>query len=418
MSITLKVFDTNDINRHIDMVLPKYDTLKTEIVKLVKLNPNSLSKILWDEKTSPLIDRSCDDTLRKDMSSTKLNLNNINSTSKCQHCMFFGRLINENTNMIQIDIGKKNGNKLQFSYFENTYPRINVKEDSIETDKFTNALLSSFLIEDLLKKAGSTNINQLKTGFICGSTGYLVYTPPNLNSLSDFIDTYLKESDITSNSVGVIVGVLTQLFSIMVILKDSYVEFLNISDDSFKFLYKNINYEYDGVTISNGITLVLDTFNGVGMDVGKYRIHPKTMMDKELFNMNTYNHTYISCERGADPLCKTKERNFYKIDENSSITSYRGSDSIENGSLNIYLFILTMMSNQKIFNIFMSNDFLYSYWYDLWMPIEYEYILSDITEIHDKSPSQNQLYRILEKYKMRTDAIDYSWSFMKQMYVN
>ena len=431
---TLKIFSYNDINEHIDVVLPKYDIIKSEILNLLKNNPKSLSTTIWNEKVSPLIDRMCSGTIKDNKTPIDFNTKNINRSNKCHNCSFFSRLISNDANIIKIEIGNEIGKELKFSYFLNIHPNIKVINNTISSDNFSNAILSSFVIDDILNKKSSVN---LKTGFVCGKTGYLLYDNQDFDSLSTFSNYYITDTDITSNSVSIIIGVLTQLFYILHILKSYNVEYLNITEKSFKFINEEINYTYDGIQISNSIKLVLDSFNGVGIDIESTctsfynsekcsnRLYPKSLLTKSPFNMVKNKHTYISCTgdpfellKSAD-VCHNTERTFYEIDPDSisSITNYRSVNSIESGSINIYLYILSMITIPKIYDIFMSNEYLYNYFYNLWIPREYYSVTKKITELHkENNITQIMLYKILTLHKMRSDAVEYSWKYIKRIY--
>jgi len=68
----------------------------------------------------------------------------------------------------------------------------------------------------------------------------------------------------------------------------------------------------------------------------------------------------------------------------------------------------------------MSNDYLYNYWYNLWHPNEYNEIFKEIQSIvnnnNNRIMTQNELLHILLQYKMSSDAIEFSWGYIKLYY--
>ena len=77
-----------------------------------------------------------------------------------------------------------------------------------------------------------------------------------------------------------------------------------------------------------------------------------------------------------------------------------------------------MVAIPQIYDIFMSNEYLYDYLYNLWIPREYDSVINEIKKLHKvKNITQIMLYKILTRHKMRSDSIEYSWKYIKQVYI-
>ncbi len=437
-----------DINKSIDDILVLYERIQKQIIQLLTLNPNYIKDILWDPEKSPLIDTECKcQILRTQLLEKKLDSSYLDllyeEHYKCSHCNIFERLLIRNYEintypLIEIDNGKYKGRIFKVISYENIYPNINIIDLNnkiykkyIITDKFTNIILSNLYIKSILEYYSIPGIKNVLTGFICGNNGYILADEPNILSLDEFIDIHIDSDDLNKNST-IIYGLLLQLFSIMSILSEYSVSIFNISNKTFNFIYYNINYVYDGVTISNNISLVLNLSDGCAIDIlnnsniNKYRLYQKNIVSDNLTSSNPFtltksNHKYLSCNDKG--ICKNTTKCFYRINDGEQnytmskliLNKYRNIGFIENSSFEAYLLFITLMINPTIYNIIINTPFLLNIWIGLWHPNEYNQINRDIQLMHDIDDIilNKKIEPLLMSYKLRCDAIEYIWSSLK-----
>lgn len=430
--------------RNADKLLSQYHDQLNILLDAVTLKPseviqNGLAKYIS-------IDPFCNSKLKTKMS--------------CAQCSSLNRLRDKKSSTFNIETGRYVGITLHIHNHGSVVPSI-IKDDLVEIrgfkllkampgllecgtpeltnltflacDSFTNNLIASMLIFNVLRRQGLTHSIRTHTAYICAGEGFTLEEQPTwtLNQLTeqvDFLTTYNgpKAQSETNEAFkpDVAQSIILQLIVSLVALRSITFVHGNASPAALKFSRGAIGYSYDNLRVEGSFNLKLDDFTHTSVTAGKVRIFPSTPLGNQYVSksaftpkLKTISSKLSGCGKSDTGVCSTEDFSFFILDQDTKeLLTYIRSSGIPlfAGSLDLYAFFVSLMTCRVFYNSVMHNDNLRAYWSVLWLPGDEEKAEDRIKLWHHGVvPTSNDIMEILRGLNLRCNMLDLMWSYIR-----
>ena len=346
--------------RTVDQLLKDYGQDKTMILDLLVKNPNELVQMMWSEN-SPL---SYDNTCRVNMGK-----GNIKSCFACINCVNMKHLVDfskyKMNDCFNILTGNHVGTSMMLTEIkvDGVYLDYDVNKN-IKGDDFTIRTLITWYIESIFNKKKLPHALLLHTAYICGNTGYSLYTAPTINNeICHFntIITSLNKNDKKTNIEAY--GILMQVIVIFSELKAINLIHNNPICTSLLFDKKPCSYKYNilnkgSIHVLCGNTVFLADLLKASAQINDVYLY------SQQDNMKCSNVSVAKCVQTTSGLSNKQ----YKI-KNDYFDMYLNMVKSNNKhlpSIDLYIMLLSMMLNTDFFNIVVNDDKCNRLWKSLW----------------------------------------------------
>ena len=274
-------------------ILLQYQQRKNNTLKLLQQNSDQLAQRLWKDSVLLQYDRECCTQLGlNNYQNIEYNLNSEYSVAKHHYCCDNCKGLEIVVDLYQENIGKPfeikckplSGHKLVIIH--NIYPRPlinNYSNNSLATDYFTNHILITWLIEQILNNSGFNSMT-LYTAFICGRQTYLLKQWYDYDWIINdqqaqqnwFISNENNEKIVKNDIVQYL---FTQIINNLIVLQPYNFICFNLKPDLFKF--------------NNDLTIVLNNIKQAGIDIPETDIRLYYQDHKHEHEINVNNDSYI-----------------------------------------------------------------------------------------------------------------------------
>ena len=409
-----------------------------QILKIFINNNNDIvNNLLLDLK---------EDVLEKDSNCRSLSMkskkNNYNR--KCKGCQIITRLIRTNyltSNKIEIFSGKNKNlflkienhlinkpteytknlllEKLSIYYQKNSSDIICDNDYYSTENKYYNLVINSIILNKLCKEDKFHMYNNFLWSFACNTKLTIIKKLSIYNNLeqlckspyySNYSSPIVSENDRKLSKSSVLI-ILKQL---VIYLKKLSKNYFIHGDPSIKYIsYAGEKIVLNNVTYALKIIINLSPYSSMIYENKRF----VSIEDEKICNFgipiekinvfingskNYHNHSNLSLEYDEISILFYKigkmSKNFNKIRNNYGIP-------VCHKSFDFICFLISFMKDKYFSKAFRECDRLMEIWRLLWVPEEYDKIMSDLEEL--KSNSYINIFNLVKKYYIRFDALDY-----------
>lgn len=413
--------------RGADEIFNRYLTSKHEVLRLLAATPEQLVANLWSEQSPLPIDRGCMFRPGSPAAFTSTP-RGVRKFHACMACRTLDRLVDlqktpPGTPFI-IEAGSETGKELMVSSEPagnlsikiTTGPPLLAQRASplsrqidvyLESDRFTHAVLISWVLENILQLHGMPNSEKIYTAFICGDRGYL---------LSQALQAMTELTLVQSNDVAVVTGVLLQLCTILLTLDEHDFIHGAPSLSSLRFSSEPCSYMFHDKAISAPLTLCLTdlTKASITLRLASEQDEKSHDQDAKLRGRRLRlvpRHELPS--RHAEMLSSLplSTDNLYTLN-NKTILAYSHLHSLGIPickSMEAYCFLLALMLSETRFaDVVLSTPSLRKAFESIWEPSQVNAVINDIKSLREEGMSDLsslQLLNVLRPYTLRKDVL-------------
>ena len=400
--------------RNIDQMLQIFKHQRQYIVEMLSHNPKGFVKTLWTDKSLIPKDRYClckmGQFLNHDLESKIINPfdeknSNLNYHYRCSQCRNLSRLItlspsNLNTSF-KIETGKYEGEQfiIHHYFLHDLSLHSNFKYNSIISDKFTNHLLITWCLDELLSQSlkYSLNLIHIYTAFICSNSLY------TLSDVSDFKDLSVLESyheflipETSYLDPHIIITLLQQLYIILSVLSPyRFFYGLPISFSSLTLSFNLFNYYYNGIALNYPLLLKFTNFFNSEITLNNVKLKSKGYSTHTLFN----------------PMAQIKTINkYYQVQ--APFYQIFQSNPIYYPSFNFYILLTALMCHPIIMKSILNDHELLVFWRSLWLYDDEKIILQRINQVISEKEWKFDI-ELFHNLHFRYDILSVVSSFLK-----
>lgn len=430
--------------RNVDKLMTQYHDQLNALLDVATRQPAELLKNGLNKYIS--VDPFCNSKLK-----TKMN---------CAQCVNLNRLRNKDDNLLVIETGRYAGHYLHIHGFGSVALSIN-KDDLVEIrgfkllsampgllqcgtpeltgltflacDSYTNNLIISMLVFNVLRKHGLSHSVRTHTAYICASEGFTLEEQPTwtlsqLSQQAEFLATYNGPKAQSESNDGfktnIAQSIILQLIVSLVALREVTFVHGNACPAALKFNHGAIGYTYDNLRVEGSFNLKLDDFSHSSVTAGKVRIFPSTPLGSQYMaksnftpKLKTITSKLSGCGKSDVGVCSTEDFSFFILDQDTKeLLTYIRSSGIPlfAGSLDLYAFFVSLMTNRTFYNTIIHNDSLRAYWSVLWLPGDEEKAEDRIKAWHHSAiPDSHDIMEILRGLNLRCNMLDLMWSYIR-----
>lgn len=413
----------------INQALAKYQQQTNTILTYLGAAPERLIAELYTQILD--VDRQC-----------AANMEHAHVKDKCSNCQLFSRIMDWRQQLEEpfaIEGGADVGKQWHITATEYVQPKLTWNARAAErartyikrypevltcgtpemnnlhclqVDKFTLQLLTSMMINFVLKSQNIPNPALTYSGFICGTTGYLIGTHADVGTYDE-----IAPHTITTPLVH---GIIVQLVSILQTLTAiSFSHGRSSELDSMVFSSMPCAYLNGNLRVICDLTLHLRHFN-----------HSTVTCSSEVLNQDAQVHIYTSSPsqesqvinlalvpriesinvqtpEGEDHLsCSLTQITYFKLDNsNHKLLNYlrHAGYAMYAGTLDLYSFICALMARQSFRDLVLADHVLSTWWTGLWMPSEYAQVMARLDTASGLC--------LLSGLHLRCDSVTYSYLY-------
>jgi hypothetical protein len=467
----------NSINPHqlgycdqhptVDDILMKFANERDIILHLLLERPDVLITKLWSSESPILIDRNCLFRMGSSKNSRQTNYHKF----ICSQCYNVNRLVDLTRKPFDepfhLECGKNAGKYFFISKVDT--PSLNIQwsppdiphylidshfpKMMISSDEFTNGVLINWYLQSQLNTLGFPHILDLHSSFVCGHSGYLLFSHPKIgditnlfnhpdlfvrpinNSKNDTInqkfdnELYRDLLDIYRQLLGqyntsldpdkyqdelskLIIGIISQLVVTLLLLSKYQFTHGLPTDNVVVFDDTPVAYTYDKHIIKCPVTLKLCNFSRSSITLpGKdIRLHSHTVGGNILSGIQKItpaievlrNHTH-------------QKNNYFLSNDVYRIGHYLQNDGIPifGSSFDFYAILIGLMLNPYFGYTMISNPFLRTFWESIWTPEDLS-VHNEKNVIRKLSFAVNSrhfnVHSVLKFSTLRYDVLDHAWT--------
>lgn len=378
-----------DSTRNVDKAILRYITERNIIIEKLANDPSSLTKEMW--------------VILSNDSYCMVNCGELKKFNPfiCSPCKNMNSLVDfEKTKLGQpfiIECGKKVGTYLSILKVMAGKTHLEISEKDKESaskflernnimiscgshdisdltflkaDTFSNNILNWWTIDSIFESKKLPYSLPLYTAYICRDDGFILFESPTLGNF----DKIVVKSD-TKSLKSTIISIFKQLGVILDVLSDYYFSHGTPSSEVLVFTEEEISHEYKGVKVVSEFVMHLADFSYSSLTKGKTRLYPHNGMASSIIASSNMN---ITIDRGMYKLSNKSEIIFVYI--------RHGGLPIYSCSLDFYCFLVSMMSNKKVFELVKNDKDLYKLWKSVWNSDEVEIIETEIQKWPNEDP--------------------------------
>jgi hypothetical protein len=358
---------STECTRKIDNMLARYLKERNTVVSDLSEKPVKLANKMWEKILSndPLCMVNC-------------GLMNRYSSYACAPCININRIVDFETTELGtpfiIECGKKVGTYLTVLKISTGGINIEVSDSDkakavrflkdnglmlscgsqdispltfLRSDDFSNNILNWWTIDSIFEKKKLPYSLPLYTAFLCRNDGFILFESPTLGNYYQIIDSRddLKET---------VVSIFKQLGVILDVLSPYHFSHGNPCGDVLVFTDEEMSHAYKGINITSEFTMHLADFTYSSLTTGKTRIYPRSDRSSKVLNSTLD----ISIKDGLYRLSNKSEVIFAYV-RHAGLPIY-------SCSLDLYCFVVSIMSIAKVFNIVKKDESLNSLWRSIW----------------------------------------------------
>jgi len=374
-------------------ILQQYQQRKNDTLKLLQRKPNILVQRLWKDTDLLQYDRQCCTQLGLNKSHDINNkLQEEYSVAKQHYCCENCKGLELVVDLYQENIGKPfeikckplAGQKLVIIH--NMYPRPiinNYVGNALATDYFTNHILVTWLVEQILNVSGINSMT-LYTGFICGRQTYLLKQWYDYDWIIDDQQApqewFESEHKLRMDLIKYLFG---QLINNLILLKSFNFVCFNLKPDLFKF--------------DTELTLVLNNIKKAGIDIPESpnRVYYQDYNHEQ--EISTINEPYIIVSDNYIKINKLGT-NFMRRSIDFFYQSQRGLVE-QSDIVMIYMYLLYFLGQQHV-----QAPELFGLLFDCDSEVKY----SELKQIRtDPEFNKYHLLNFLRGKQLRKDILDH-----------
>jgi hypothetical protein len=402
--------------RNPDDMLTRFAYDREIVLKSLATNPETFVKTLWNHDSPISIDRSC----RFQMGTCHSGV--CQAFFQCAPCRSLNRFLDlRRQGYLEVPFilpGRLVKSPLLLT--RAPVPQANAKllpDKTLVADEFTHNALVNFILDTELPVP---HISSLHTIFICGDHGYLLYDYPTLGGVTELlsynqmIDSRSDNPPTTSRLIDtailkteVVHQILMQLGALLKSLEPYHFRHGTPSLRHLLFSGNPCDYTYDQVAIKAPFTLKFIHFANSTM-------HWKSLNLAPNHRVKTRGNDGTSCQLitmasphqlqalfdgryHLDVIPDTRIPLYRLItaftapmpgtDGDSSGSEVTGSSEAPAGSLDLYCYLMGLLSEPYMYPAMME---LKDLWEFLWLPDELDDLLKRLRDLHSRQPSDLQ----------------------------
>lgn len=425
----LKLIKTNEI-------IDQWETDRYNIAKSIKNIELLESNYFWntiipyDNKCQSCLGKKCKPYIMKKSCSGCFCLSNLFKYGEIIAKKFIANkkeYIIENEQLcnlsgyIKTDQPNIEGNKI-ISYLELMDAcEINFSRDikntifmSLQSDfKKEQYIITSSFIEKEMSKIDMPCLPSFKWVYQCNN---------EINIIEEELDNFSYKLINEEN----IINFIKQLLSIIHFLNRYNFTHGKALIDLLKIDYKPCDYKYNNIEIKCDFTIrfipsINSCFSTISNDGKNIRLFNKSdVINIDLFKdieiipnlLNIENSNCESCNINNKLLNEYSNRRYMTYRINNSYSTYTNSLGIPlfHSSFDLYSFLISLLSNKNIYEIFMNNNILVNWLKDLFLPSQYLNLIIDLEKLHlIENISYQLIINLLSKYHLRCNSLKLSW---------